>query len=59
LGEEIRSGGKVGGLSSASQGVFQITAVNSTDTSDYGVYDTSTIEKSVKCVVTVEFKIAK
>ena len=50
-------GGKLAGLSSASQGVFQITAVNSTETSDEGSYNTSTIKKSVKCVVTLEFNL--
>lgn len=51
------AGNTVGALRSASQGVFQITPVNSTDTSDYGTYDTRTIEKAVKAVVTVEFAI--
>ncbi len=53
------SHGKVGGLSSASQGVFQITPVDSTDVSDGGEYDTSTIDKKVKAVVTLEFSIEK
>ncbi len=53
------SGGKIGGLSSASQGVFQITPLNSTNVSDYGAYDTSTIEKTVKAVVTLEFQVGK
>jgi uncharacterized protein len=52
------SRGKVGALTSAEQGVFQITKKNSTDTSGYGVYDTSTIEKTVKVVVTLEYAIA-
>ena len=51
------SGSKVGELRYASQGVFQITPVNSTDVSDYGMYDTSTIEKSIKAVVTIEYSI--
>jgi uncharacterized protein len=51
--------GKLGPLSSASQGVFQITSVNSTDTSSEGNYDTSTIDKLVKAVVTLDFKIEK
>ncbi len=50
-------GAKVGPLRSARQGVFQITPAISTDVSDYGVYDTSSIEKTVKSVVTVEFAI--
>jgi len=53
------SGGKVGALSSASQGVFQITPLNSTNVSDYGEYDTSTIDKIVKAVVTFEFHVEK
>ncbi len=51
------SGGRVGALSSARQGVFQITVPNSTQTSGYGIYDTSTIEKTVKAVVTLEYAI--
>lgn len=51
------SGGRVGALASASQGVFQITPVHSTEVSDYGKYDTSTIEKAVKAVVTVEYSL--
>ncbi len=42
-----------------SKGVFQITPVNSTDVSDEGNYDTSTIEKSVKAIVTLEFQVEK
>ena len=53
------SRGKVGALNSASQGVFQITPVDSTDVSDGGEYDTTTIEKKVKAVVTLEFHIEK
>ena len=51
------SGSTVGALRSASQGVFQITAPNVTEVSDYGISDTSTIEKAVKAVVTMEFAI--
>lgn len=51
------SGSQVGNLKYASQGVFQITPVYSTDVSNYGLYDTTTIEKSVKAVVTVEYSI--
>lgn len=51
------SGGKVEALMSARQGVFQITTPNSTDTSGYGLYDTSTIEKVIKAVVTLQFSI--
>ena len=53
------SGVTVGALRSASQGVFQITRPNSTETADYGSYDTSTVEKVVKAVVTVEYSVAR
>jgi hypothetical protein len=53
------TGGHVGRLSSASQGVFQITPLNSTDVSDEGAYDTSTVDKMVKAVVTLEFHVDK
>lgn len=51
------SGSEIGTLKYASQGLFQITPVNPTDVSDYGIYDTTTIEKSVKAVVTIEYSI--
>jgi len=51
------SGSKISGLKSASQGVFQITPVNSVDVSDMGNYDLTTIEKSIKAVVTIDFLI--
>jgi len=53
------SGVTVGPLRSASQGVFQITRPNSTETADYGSYDTATVEKVVKAVVTVEYAVAR
>ncbi len=49
------SGSQVGTLKSAQQGVFQITSTNSTDVSDYGEYDLSSIVKTIKAVVTVDF----
>ena len=49
----------MGALISASQGVFQITARHSTEVSSWGVYDTSTIEKTVKAVVTLEYAIER
>ena len=51
------SRGKVGALISAQQGVFQITGRNSTDTSGEGVYNTSTVDKTAKAVVTLEYAI--
>ncbi|MBW1789207.1 MAG: SIMPL domain-containing protein [Deltaproteobacteria bacterium] len=53
------SGVKVGSLASASQGVFQVTPVHSTEISGYGRYDTSTIEKSVKAVVTITYSVSR
>ena len=38
-------------------GVFQVTSPNSTDVSDYGVYDTSTLLKDVTAVVNVSFAL--
>ncbi|MEY4745050.1 MAG: hypothetical protein RL272_995 [Candidatus Parcubacteria bacterium] len=49
------TGAKLGALSSAGMGVFQVTAVNSTDISDYGAYDTTSIDKKVTAVARTEF----
>ncbi|HSD12779.1 MAG TPA: SIMPL domain-containing protein [Patescibacteria group bacterium] len=49
------TGAKLGPLSSAGMGVFQVTAVNSTEISDYGAYDTSSIDKKVTAVARAEF----
>jgi len=49
------SGSSVGRLMSARQGIFQVTPENSTDLSDMGTYDTSTIDKVVKIVVTLSY----
>lgn len=51
------TGSQTGGLRSAQQGVFQITPAYSTVVSDYGEYDTSSIEKTIKAVVTMDFVI--
>ena len=51
------TGGKLGGLHDVSVGVFQITAPNSTEVSDYGVYDTSSLRKDVTAVVNVAFAL--
>jgi len=50
-------GSQVGRLRSAQQGVFQITPIGSSEISDYGMYDESTIHKTVKAVVTVEYGV--
>lgn len=51
------AGGRVGELQDAQMGVVQITRPHSTETSSYGVYDTDTIEKDVRAVVTVTFRV--
>lgn len=48
---------KLGQLRSASMGVFQITAPNSTEVSDYGMYDVSTIDKQITSIVRASFSI--
>lgn len=52
-----KSGSRVGNLRSAQQGVFQITPAYSASVSDYGEFDTSSIEKRIKAVVTMEYAI--
>jgi len=52
------SGNKIGRIRSARMGVFQITPVNSYDVSDWGMNDTSSLEKKVNAVVNVEFAIS-
>lgn len=51
------SGSKVGVLKSAQQGVFQITPAYSNQCSDYGECDTSSVEKTIKAIVTMEYNI--
>lgn len=51
------TGSQVGAIRSAKTGVFQITSRNSTDVSDYGIYDTSSLEKDITAVVSVQFGI--
>jgi hypothetical protein len=51
------TGNRVGAIKSVKTGVFQITTPNSTEVSDYGVYDTSTIDKKITAVTQVTFKI--
>jgi hypothetical protein len=52
-----KSGSRVGILRSAQQGVFQITPAFSPSVSDYGEFDTSSIAKRIKAVVTMEYAI--
>jgi uncharacterized protein len=51
------TGGKLGKLRGVDVGVFQVTSPNSTEVSDYGVYDTSTLRKDVTAVVNVTFAL--
>ena len=51
------TGNTIGSIRSAKMGVFQITPVNSTEVSDWGVNDTSSLEKKVTAVVNVSFAI--
>ncbi len=51
------TGLEVGSIKSANAGVVQVLQVNSTDVSDYGTYDTSTIEKEVMVTVTAIFNL--
>lgn len=51
------TGNTIGSVKDASQGVFQVTQKNSTDVSDYGSYDTSTIEKKITAVVRASFEV--
>lgn len=48
---------RVGKIQSVRMGVFQITPVDSTNVSDMGISDTSTIEKKITSVANVTFAI--
>lgn len=51
------SGSRVGALTAANQGVVQVLAPNSIEVSDYGSYDTSSIEKEVMATVRASFGV--
>jgi hypothetical protein len=51
------TGNSIGAVRSAKMGVMQITAADSTDVADYGVYDTTTIDKDMTAVVNVSFAV--
>lgn len=51
------SGKEVGAVQSANMGIVQVTPVNSVDISDYGSYDTSSIEKEVMVTVKTVFRL--
>jgi len=54
---EKMSGKKVGSLKSVSMGVVQVLQPNSVDVSDYGMYDTSTVEKEIMITVKATFTL--
>jgi hypothetical protein len=51
------TGNEVGEVRSSKMGVIQINAKNSTDVSDYGINDTSSLEKTIRAVVSMSFSI--
>lgn len=51
------TGNRIGFMRSARMGVFQITPATSTEVSDFGMNDTSSLDKKVMAVVTVSFAI--
>ncbi len=51
------TGSRIGTIRSARMGVFQITPVNSYDVSDWGMNDTTSLEKKANAVVKVDFAI--
>ena len=55
LGEA--TGAHIGGLRGVDVSPFQVTAPNSTQVEDYGVYDTTTLRKDVTAVVNVTFAL--
>jgi hypothetical protein len=52
-----KSGAKLGRLLWAQQGVFQITPIYSSEISSEGWFDTSSIDKTIRAVVTVKFEL--
>ena len=51
------TGDRVGSIKSVRMGVYQITPIDSTDVSDMGINDSSTIDKKVTAVANISFKI--
>ncbi len=51
------TGDKVGEVRSSKTGVIQVNAKNNTEVSDYGVNDTSSLEKTITAVVNITFSI--
>lgn len=51
------TGSQIGALRSAKMGVFQITPLYSTEVADYGINDTSSLDKEITAVVTCSFEM--
>ncbi|MGB7069823.1 MAG: SIMPL domain-containing protein [Pyrinomonadaceae bacterium] len=51
------TGDSIGAVRSAKMGVLQITPADSTEVSDYGMYDTTTIDKDMTAVVNISFAV--
>ena len=51
------AGAGIRAITNADIGTFQITAPNSTESSDTGSYDTRTIDKDITAVMTVTFRV--
>jgi len=51
------AGARIGAITNADTGSFQITAPNSTEASDTGSYDTRTIDKDITAVMGVSFRV--
>lgn len=51
------TGNSIGAVRTAKMGVLQITPADSTEVSDSGIYDTSTIDKDMTAVVNVSFAV--
>ncbi len=51
------AGSRLGRLRTAKMGVFQITPLYSNDISDYGINDTSSIDKEITAVMNCQFEI--
>ncbi|WP_094556347.1 SIMPL domain-containing protein [Synechococcus sp. 1G10] len=52
-----QAGSRIGVITQADTGSFQITVPNSTEMSSYGSYDTTTIEKDITAVMGVTFRV--
>jgi len=46
---------RLGSIADVRVGVFQITPIHSTEVSNYGINDTSSIDKEIKCVVGIQY----